>query len=70
MPPRENPFVMAGREVVAILRGDSVTHRELRDRLTVVVGLSIVVDLLCGLLAYGFEHGAAQTEIHTVGDAL
>jgi hypothetical protein len=70
MPTRENPFVRAGREIGALLRGATYTHRELRDRLTVVVVVSLLVDVVCALLAYAFEHGAHDTDIHSLGSAL
>ena len=70
MPPQRNPFARAGSEVVSVVRATTLTHRELRDRLMVVVVVSAAVDLVCGLLAYVFEHRVHGTQIHGIGDAL
>ena len=67
---RDNPFSRAGAEAVALVRGDSFTHREFRDRLVVMLVISGVVDLVCGVLSYAFEHDADDTQIHGFGDAL
>ena len=51
-------------------RAATATHRHLRDRLTAVLLGSILVDIGCALAAYLLERHAAQTEIHSFGDAL
>ncbi len=60
----------SGAEVRGVLRGDTLAHRHLRDRLTVIVTATVVLDLACAVLAYAFEHAAARTGIHTYGSAL
>jgi hypothetical protein len=60
----------AAREVRAIVRGSTKTHEFLRDRLTAVLIVSIVVDLVCAALALVFERHANGTEVHTFGDAI
>jgi hypothetical protein len=60
----------AGREIRAVARGDSVTHRHLRDRLVAITVVSIVVDLVCGVLVLLFERHAAGTAIKSIGSAL
>jgi hypothetical protein len=64
------PVAMAGREIAAVARGDSTTHRHLRDRLLAMLVLSLVVDLVCGVLIYFFERNAPGTAIRSIGSAL
>ena len=59
-----------GREFRAVLRAESPTHRRYRDHLTVIVVVTIGVDLICTVLAYLLERHAAGTEIHTLGSAF
>jgi hypothetical protein len=64
------PLREAMREVRAVVRGLTGTHRHLRDRL-VAIALSLVgVDLVCAAIAYFAERHAAQTEVKTFGDAI
>jgi voltage-gated potassium channel len=60
----------AGREVRHILAADTPTHGALRDRLAGIALITIVLDLIFAGLALLFEHGEAQTQLHTYGDAL
>ena len=46
------------------------SHTELRDRLLVVVALTVVVDAVCGVLTFALEHDVRGTAIHNLGDAL
>jgi hypothetical protein len=50
------------------LRAETEAHAELRSRISGVVALTLVLDLLAGGVAYAFEHGHA--DIHGYGDAL
>jgi len=59
-----------GRELRAIFRAETPTHRRYRDHLTIIVVVTIVVDLLCSVLAYFLERHAAGTQIHTLGSAF
>jgi hypothetical protein len=60
----------ARREVRAIVRGLTGTHRHLRDRL-VAIALSVVgVDLVCAVIAYFAERHAPQTEVKSFGSAI
>jgi hypothetical protein len=59
-----------GRELRAVFRGKTPTHRRYRDHLTVIVGATIGVDLVCTVLAYFLERHARGTEIHTFGSAF
>ena len=70
MASRDHPFARAGREMMAVVRGTTPTHRDLRDRLTVVIAVTVLVDLVCGVLALLLERGIRGTEIHGLGDAL
>lgn len=58
------------RELRAVLRAETPTHRRYRDHLTAIVVVTIAVDLLCTVLAYLFERHASGTEIHTLGSAF
>jgi hypothetical protein len=60
----------AARELRDVLRGATPTHRRLRDHLTVVAIVTVGVDLVFTVLAFLFEHHAAQTEIKTLGSAF
>lgn len=63
-------FTSAGHEVLRVARASSPTHRHLRDRLIVIGVLTILVDAVCAVLAYAFEHDAPRTQIHSLGSAL
>jgi hypothetical protein len=58
------------RELRAVLRAETPTHRRYRDHLTVIVVATLGVDLVCTVLAYFLERHAAGTEIHTLGSAF
>jgi hypothetical protein len=59
-----------GRELRAVFRAETPTHHRYRDHLTVIVVVTIIVDLLCTVLAYLLERHAAGTDIHTIGSAF
>lgn len=59
-----------GRELRAIFRAETPTHRRYRDHLTVIVLATLGVDLICAVLAYFLERHAAGSEIKTVGSAF
>jgi hypothetical protein len=59
-----------GREFRAIFRAETPTHRRYRDHLTMIVVLTVAVDLVCTVLAFLLERHAAGTEIHTLGSAF
>lgn len=63
-------FATAGRELLRVARGASLTHRHLRDRLMVILVVTAAVDVVCALVAYGFEHDAPRTQITGLGSAL
>jgi hypothetical protein len=60
----------AGREVRAVARADTDAHRHLRDRLVAITAVSVVVDLVCGVLILLFERHAPGTAIKSIGSAL
>jgi hypothetical protein len=66
--PVHKPMLRVLREVGRTVRGETHVHAELRSRIAGVTLLSIILDLLCGLIAWRLEHG--RGEIHTLGDAL
>jgi hypothetical protein len=59
-----------GRELRAVFRGKTPTHRRYRDHLTVIVVATIGVDLVCTVLAYFLERHARGADIHTIGSAF
>jgi hypothetical protein len=60
---------MIGEEVDRLWRWEE-RHRRLVARLALVFGLTVVVDLVGGVLVWTFERHAGGTEIHSFGDAL
>jgi hypothetical protein len=60
----------AGREISAIARGGSPTHAKLRDRLTVMLIVTVAIDLICAVLALIFERHVPNTQIQSFGSAF
>jgi hypothetical protein len=60
----------AAREVGGVLRAETATHLHLRQRLVTIGLVSVVVDLICAVLAYFLERHGAQTEIHSLWKAF
>jgi hypothetical protein len=60
----------AGREVSAVARGGSPTHAKLRDRLTVILIVTVGIDLICAVLALIFERHVPNTQIQSLGSAI
>jgi drug/metabolite transporter (DMT)-like permease len=58
------------REVRRVVRGETSTHRHFRDRLVVLAVTTVVVDLVCAVLAWLFERHAPRTELGDLGTAL
>lgn len=48
----------------------SERHRRLLARLSIALGLTLIVDIVGALLAWTFEQGAKGSDIHAFGDAL
>jgi hypothetical protein len=57
-------------ETHRVLRGRGRTHARLRDRLVGLAAVTVVLDLICGLLAFVFEHQQRGSQIHTFGSAI
>jgi uncharacterized membrane protein len=57
-------------EVRDVFRASSDPHVHLRERLYAVGLVTLIVDLICTLLAYLLERHGPQTEIHTLFDAF
>ena len=64
------PLARAGHEIVDVARAKTTTHRHLRERIVAMFALSVVVDLVCGLLSFLFERHAPGTDIKTIGSGL
>lgn len=60
---------MIGEELRRLLTW-SERHRRLVARLLIAVSLSLVVDVVCALLAWRFESGVKGSDIHGLGDAF
>ncbi|HEX4308287.1 MAG TPA: hypothetical protein VHZ54_19790 [Solirubrobacterales bacterium] len=60
----------SARELRAVLRAETPTHRRYRDHLTVIVVATIGIDLICSVLAFFLERHSGGTEIHTLGSAF
>jgi hypothetical protein len=60
----------AARELARVLKAETATHRHLRQRLFTIGLVSVVVDLVCAVLAYFLERHGPQTEIHTLWKAF
>ena len=52
-----------------VVRGASRVHLELRNRLTFVAGMTLLLDAVASVLIFLFERHAKGTEITTLGDA-
>jgi hypothetical protein len=60
----------AARELRAIARAETETHRHLRERLAGIALVSVAVDLVCAVLTFLFERHAPGTDVHSIGTAL
>jgi hypothetical protein len=60
----------AGHELMGIVRGIEGPHRDLRDRILLVLGATLIADLIGSSLVYWFEHDANGSEIVTFGDSV
>jgi hypothetical protein len=60
----------AVREIGRVVRGATETHNRLRERIVALVLISVIVDLICAVLAWLLERHAPDTEVHSFGDAL
>jgi hypothetical protein len=64
------PLMSAGREIRAVVRADTETHRHLRERIVAIAALTVVVDVVCGGLVFLFERNAPGTDVKSLGSAL
>jgi hypothetical protein len=55
---------------MAVARGKTKTHYHLRRRLAVIFGATAIFAVLCTLVVYFTEHGAKNTEIHSLFDSF
>lgn len=54
-----------------VVRGETATHRHLRDRLTAIAALTLAIDLLASALVLHFEDGEGRArDITSFGDAI
>jgi hypothetical protein len=64
------PLRRFSREARAVARADTATHLHLRNRLTAVFAVSLVIDLAAAVGIYFLERGHTLTGIRTFGDAM
>jgi len=57
-------------EVRMVLRGESLTHRILRNRLTFLLGATLTLDAVGTVLMYLFEHDHRGSGFDDLGGAL
>src|SRR5690349_12341045 len=60
----------AGTEFRKVARAETALHERFRRHVVTILSLTVVVDVICALLAYAFEHDAKGTQIKSLGDAL
>src|SRR3954451_2521902 len=65
-----HPLLIAGREIRAVARGETETHRHLRERIVGVTAVTVVVNLVCALLVFLFERNAPGSDVKSIGSAL
>jgi hypothetical protein len=65
-----HPLLSAGREIRAVARAETETHRHLRERIVAVAAVSVVVNLVCGVLVFLFERHAPGSDVKSIGSAL
>src|SRR4051794_15466405 len=59
-----------GREARMVLRGQTLTHRFLRARLTFLIASTLVVDAVATVLMYWFEAGDSRSGFDDLGGSL
>jgi hypothetical protein len=68
--PRGGALGRAAREAGMVVRGETDTHRHLRERIVAIALVTLAVDLVCTVLVFLFERHAAGTDIKSIGSAL
>lgn len=61
---------LALQEIADVARGATETHLHLRRRIVAIAAISLVVDLVCGVLVFLVERHAHGTEVKGIGSAL
>lgn len=64
------PIARFGREVRAVARAESATHLHLRQRLTSLFAVSLVIDAVAAIALYFLERDRTLSGIRSFGDAL
>jgi hypothetical protein len=64
------PVRAAGGELLRVARASTPTHAHLRDRLALLVYVTVILDAVASVLILLFERHANRTEITSIGDAL
>jgi hypothetical protein len=60
----------ASRELVAVAREKSDTHRHLKNRLLAIFWVTVAMAIFFSVVVYFAEHNAKGSQIHTVPDAF
>jgi ion channel len=63
------PLIEGRRAIAAVVRAETITHRHLRDRLTVLASLTAVADVIGTLLMWLFERNSGS-DIKDLWDAF
>jgi hypothetical protein len=59
-----------GREVHHVARASTPTHAALRDRVAAIAVVTVVIDVICAVLALLLERHVPQTDIQSYGSAF
>jgi hypothetical protein len=68
--PQPKALRRVGEQVMAISRGDTHVHLDLRRRLASIFAVTVVVDLIGSVLVLMFEKNVGGSKIETFGDSV
>jgi hypothetical protein len=60
----------AWKDAMRVLRGETPTHTDLRDRIIVIGAFTLVVDLIASVAILMLERDATGTKITNLGDSI
>ena len=60
----------AAVEARKVARAESAFHERFRRHIVAIVTATLIIDLICAVLAYVLEHDVAKTQITSLGTAL
>lgn len=65
-----HPFRSLGREMRHVIKGTSIAHLDLRNRLLTAFTLTILVDIALTFVMYRLENGVKGSDISSLWDAF